>query len=277
MQQPTCTNLHIRTVADANRVLHAVKRGIRPMVTRRLDDDERLALRSGCVYVWEERSNNPLEVTGQEIQRFTEGRSWGPSRAREDFLLYFEKDGGNRSIVQRYGGLGSQQLIKQTYSVYVDYPKNTRKWHLNAYYTQETVDRLQTVDDIPDLRSLVVPEGAYICARAGGQRRNARMQRRTLDESTESQLQPLHPYHFDPYEPSSPSPPPLSPSPQQWSPLANAQTVLHPNGRVASPRVCRDSVDPQRQLAPLEYLQNITPSGRNPADDEMLKSFRRRL
>ncbi|TCD67873.1 hypothetical protein EIP91_011871 [Steccherinum ochraceum] len=82
MQQPTCTNLHIRTIADANRVLHAVRLKLRPMVTRRLDDDERLALCSGCVYVWEERSNNPLEITGQEIQRFTEGRSWGPSRAR---------------------------------------------------------------------------------------------------------------------------------------------------------------------------------------------------
>lgn len=55
-------------------VLHAVRLQLRPMVTRRLDDDERLALRPGCVYVWEERSNNPLEVTGQEIQRFTEGK-----------------------------------------------------------------------------------------------------------------------------------------------------------------------------------------------------------
>ena len=73
MQHPTCTNLHIRTVADANRsvpsnwalrdatlsahnslcgrVLHAVRLQLRPLVTRRLDDDERLALRSGCVYV----------------------------------------------------------------------------------------------------------------------------------------------------------------------------------------------------------------------------------
>lgn len=47
-----------------------------PIVTRRLGDEERLALHSGCVYVWEERSNNPLEVTGQEIQRFTEGKAF---------------------------------------------------------------------------------------------------------------------------------------------------------------------------------------------------------
>lgn len=98
MQRPTCVNLRIRNANDANRsvyfglqlhftspkpitllvrnrVLHAVRNGILPMVKRRLDDQERLSLRSGCVYVWEERSNNPLEVTGQEIQRFTEGTS----------------------------------------------------------------------------------------------------------------------------------------------------------------------------------------------------------
>lgn len=56
------------------RVLHAARMGKLPVVTRRLDDEERLALRPGSVYAWEERSNNPLEVTGQEIQRFTEGR-----------------------------------------------------------------------------------------------------------------------------------------------------------------------------------------------------------
>ena len=97
MQNPTCVNLRIRNADDANRlvslrdfshhvpripltpevmcirVLHAVRKGLLPMVKRRLDDQERLSLRSGCVYVWEERSNNPLEITGQEIQRFTEG------------------------------------------------------------------------------------------------------------------------------------------------------------------------------------------------------------
>ena len=51
---------------------------------KRLDDDERLALRPGHIYVWEERSNNPLEANSLEsIQRFTDGRSWGPSKARE--------------------------------------------------------------------------------------------------------------------------------------------------------------------------------------------------
>lgn len=82
-QPPTITNMRIRSVRDAEIILHAVALNRLPMVLHRLADEERLALRPGCIYVWEERSSNPLEATGQEIQRFTEGRSWGPSRARD--------------------------------------------------------------------------------------------------------------------------------------------------------------------------------------------------
>ena len=82
-QTPTITGMRIRSVRDAEIILHAVALGLLPMVMHRLCDEERLALRPGCIYVWEERSSNPLEATGQEIQRFTEGRSWGPSRARD--------------------------------------------------------------------------------------------------------------------------------------------------------------------------------------------------
>lgn len=147
----------------------------------------------------------------------------------------------------------------------------------DAYYTQETVDQLKSVDDIVELRTLQVPDGAYVCARTSSQRRNARAAvKRSLDESTESQLRPVHPYQYDRYTPPSPSPPPMS-SPQQWSPLADAQGTLLPNLRAASPRSYGDFIDPSRRLAPLEYLQNITPSSRDPSDDEILKSFRRRL
>lgn len=82
MQQPTCTNTRIRSTHDAHKIFFAVQHGILPLVTRRLDADERLALRSGCVYCWEERSN-AVEVTGLGIERFTEGRRWSPSRVRD--------------------------------------------------------------------------------------------------------------------------------------------------------------------------------------------------
>ena len=76
--------MRVRNVHDAQVILHAVSQGILPMVRRRLDDDERQALAPGDIYVWEERGNNPMEAPSLEsIQRFTDGRSWGPSKARE--------------------------------------------------------------------------------------------------------------------------------------------------------------------------------------------------
>jgi hypothetical protein len=78
------------------------------MVSRRLEADERLALRSGCIYAWEERGPH-TETTGLGIELFTEGRRWSPSRVRDvrlrsvyakrqsqilpskEFLFYYEK------------------------------------------------------------------------------------------------------------------------------------------------------------------------------------------
>lgn len=81
-QRPTCTNVRIRSTRDAHKIFYAVQRRILPMITRRLDADERLALRSGCVYAWEERGPH-TEITGLGIERFTEGRRWSPSRVRD--------------------------------------------------------------------------------------------------------------------------------------------------------------------------------------------------
>lgn len=77
---PTCTNIRIRTARDAEIIFHAVRLGILPMVMQRLGSEERMALCTGCVYVWEERSGSLSESMEQGIERFTEGRSWGPSR-----------------------------------------------------------------------------------------------------------------------------------------------------------------------------------------------------
>jgi Gti1/Pac2 family transcription factor len=55
MQQPTCVKTRIRSIQDAHRIFYAVRLGYLPLVRRRLDPAERAALRSGCVYVWEER------------------------------------------------------------------------------------------------------------------------------------------------------------------------------------------------------------------------------
>jgi hypothetical protein len=63
LQPPTCTGIRIRSVHDAHIIFHAVMTGILPMVTRRLDTDERRMVRPGNVYVWEERGRHS-EATG---------------------------------------------------------------------------------------------------------------------------------------------------------------------------------------------------------------------
>ena len=58
MQQPTLTGVRVRSVRDAHTIFHAVYCRLLPIVNRRLDADERRAVRAGNVYVWEERGRN---------------------------------------------------------------------------------------------------------------------------------------------------------------------------------------------------------------------------
>jgi len=81
MQRPTCVNLRIRSIDDALKIFTAVRQGLLPMISRRLTADERRALCSGCIYVWEERTQDSTGVYG--IERFTEGRKWSNSRAQD--------------------------------------------------------------------------------------------------------------------------------------------------------------------------------------------------
>ncbi|KIM45336.1 hypothetical protein M413DRAFT_442013 [Hebeloma cylindrosporum] len=175
MQQPTCSNIRIRSTADAHKIFGAVQQGILHMVTRRLDADERLALRSGCIYAWEERGPHS-ELTGLGIERFTEGRRWSPSRVRDEFLFYYEKYSPPPDAMQP--GISAERqpprdwdpLVKQTYSVWVQTDKGRRKWHLTAYFTQATIDQLGTIDDNPRVREVIVPDGMFKSTRVGKSR-----------------------------------------------------------------------------------------------------------
>ena len=66
MQRPTCTEIRVRSVSDALVIFYAVSKGILPIVSRRLDSEERRSIRSGSVYVWEERGPD-AEATGVSI------------------------------------------------------------------------------------------------------------------------------------------------------------------------------------------------------------------
>ena len=82
MQQPTLTNVHIRSAADAHKLFYAVQLGLLPKIEKRLDANERAALRPGDVYVWEEKGPN-TDSFSVSMERFTEGKSWTASRVRE--------------------------------------------------------------------------------------------------------------------------------------------------------------------------------------------------
>ncbi|KAG6820807.1 hypothetical protein H0H93_011101 [Arthromyces matolae] len=158
MQRPTLDGVRIRSSQDVHRIFYAVQMGRLKMLERRLDNDEREALRPGCIYVWEERGSRNADVTGEGMDRFTEGKQWGPSRVRDDFLFYTQKATTNIHAWDR--------LIKQTYSAWADTPAGRRKWHLNAYFTDNTIDNLRTIDDIPACKDLEVPSGIFECAKS---------------------------------------------------------------------------------------------------------------
>ena len=111
MQRPTCTEIRVRSVSDALVIFYAVSKGLLPIVSRRLDSEERRCIRSGSVYVWEERGPD-AEATGVShsisflipsilltppplppslsqlgIERWTDGIRWGPSRVRYDTFV----------------------------------------------------------------------------------------------------------------------------------------------------------------------------------------------
>ncbi|KAJ6493296.1 hypothetical protein C8R45DRAFT_989331 [Mycena sanguinolenta] len=161
-QQPTCTNLRIRSVEDAHKVFFAVQKGALHVVTRRLDASEREALQTGCVYVWEARCPNTFDLG---IERWTDCRRWGPSRRREDFLWYEEQKSDPLGPLGSGGTSEKEPLCKQTYSAFVETKRGQRKWHLVAYFTGSTVEQLGTVDSLPDVRHLEVPAGTFVNAK----------------------------------------------------------------------------------------------------------------
>lgn len=99
MQPATCNGIRVRSTADCNVIFHAVSLGILPLVSRRLSIEERRAIQSGCVFVWEERSPT-IEAVGVRstcscfpyvslkridpskdgLERWTDSRRWGASR-----------------------------------------------------------------------------------------------------------------------------------------------------------------------------------------------------
>lgn len=116
-------------------------------ISRRLLDDERTALiRSGAIFVWDEREAG--------MRRWTDGRCWSASRVSGCFLTYRElevrkktsdnygKDGPRANLYKTDG------LVKQSFSIRTS---SNRKLHVISYYNKDDIKsgRLQRVSKDP--------------------------------------------------------------------------------------------------------------------------------
>ncbi|KIM33780.1 hypothetical protein M408DRAFT_325383 [Serendipita vermifera MAFF 305830] len=186
MQLPTLTNTRLRSTADAHAIIHAARTGLLRMVDRRLDTQERAGIQVGNIYVWEERGS--LDLSGMGIERWTDGIRWGPSRLRNDFLYYQQREDlpkdkharsqqNRRPTLEPYENAACgrvdelDRMIKQTYSVHVydgqQHTSSPLKLHIIAYFNRRMVENLQTIDADPLFHSLVLLPGMYRSARVG--------------------------------------------------------------------------------------------------------------
>jgi len=70
---------HTHRHQDALQVFFAVARNVLTLLTRRLDADERKAIRSGNVYIWEDRSASTVDNGGLTMERWCALLPFSPS------------------------------------------------------------------------------------------------------------------------------------------------------------------------------------------------------
>jgi len=282
MQPPTLQNVRIRSVTDAFAVFNGVARAVLPLIVRRLDPEERRAIAPGNVYVWEERLGGTSasgEFSGME--RWTDGMGWGPSRVRDGFLFYHQRETdpsetGEDSVapstpwsqmIRVYSASRTsplteeERLIKQTYSVLVSLPEDkliVRKWHLTAYFSQETLNSLATLDTIAGVGDVAVPSGWFRSARAGTRRGNR-------DSRAHVQIPITSSTAGRSGATSSSS------QPNRQSPSSSSSS----HSPDASPNRGDVSIAVGDQLAPLECLYVMSYPRRDPADEQLLMRFSR--
>ncbi|KAJ3732619.1 Gti1/Pac2 family-domain-containing protein [Lentinula guzmanii] len=296
MQRPTLEGVRIRSTRDALQVFYGVATNKLPLITRRLDAEERRAIVAGNVYVWEERGAN-TETIGIGMERWTDGMGWGPSRVRDDFLFYHQKESDveddplspitpwaqllRREPPSRLPrtsytphSVETERLVKQTYSVHVSLPADrprgiVRKWHFTAYFSQEKLSQLRTIDSIQGIGNIPVPDGLFRSARANKARRD------TSGSSTAETVSPrLAPYptaHTGAIMHLSHSQLPII-APITTTAIAPSSSCSS-SGNSSPLSMHTSSTKPPEQLVPLQYLQSNSSPRRDPADEQLLRRF----
>lgn len=297
MQRPTLQNVRIRSPRDALVVFHGVALNILPLITRRLDIEERRAITAGNVYVWEERGVN-TETVGLGMERWTDGMGWGPSRVRDEFLFYHQKNPDDdcgpitqsppwARLTRRNGEAShfpgysvsstfrtlpeTRNLIKQTYSVHVNLPADrpkgiARKWHLTAYFSQDTLESLLTVESIQGVGGRLPPEGWFRSARTT--KTSRRDSSKSLTCSPPSSHKPSRPYPSGSnYRKDAPS------SYTRGTPPSDSDISVDASSHTGTPSPSSPNYPHRTMLVPLERLQNTSGPRRNPVDEQTLSLF----
>ncbi|WPH00517.1 cAMP-independent regulatory protein pac2 [Acrodontium crateriforme] len=166
-------NGHVRTPADAIILFEACRIGLLPRVQRRLSEKERQSIKSGSVFVWDEREAG--------MRRWTDGKSWSASRVSGSFLTYREMEGkrGGSSYdksANREGMPATAEgdsdggpdgyrykpdgLMKQSFSITTN---GGQHLHLISYYSRSsaTAQALMQPTSDPQLRHIRPEKGMY--------------------------------------------------------------------------------------------------------------------
>ncbi|KAJ8100493.1 Gti1/Pac2 family-domain-containing protein [Lipomyces tetrasporus] len=235
---------HVRTPFDAIILFEACRLGILPRVQRRLSEKERMAIRSGSVFVWDEREAG--------MRRWTDGKSWSASRVSGSFLTYREMEGKRGGGT--YGGplvpspsrrgdnddeersdsdrgddgpdgyrYKPDGLMKQSFSIQTS---SHLKLHLISYYSRSQVhhgqDLMQPSHD-PALKFIRIPKGMYPDATSG------EAEAMSMSITPQPQPTPLFTHHQHPsmaYQQPL-GPPHMSPIPHHQQAYAMQQQQQH--------------------------------------------------
>ncbi|KAI9271458.1 Gti1/Pac2 family-domain-containing protein [Sporodiniella umbellata] len=151
---------YIKTPQDALMVFEACRKNKLQKVQRRLTSKERTQIKSGSVFAWDEREAG--------MRRWTDGRTWSPSRVLGSFLTYRELDTKRRprrlSLTMNKTTIGCSYkpngLIKQSFSICT---ATHQKLHLISYYSKSDLlaGYLKQPSADPLLSDIKVQKGLY--------------------------------------------------------------------------------------------------------------------
>ncbi|KEY68029.1 hypothetical protein S7711_08387 [Stachybotrys chartarum IBT 7711] len=291
----------VRTPGDAIKLFEACRLGLLPRVQRRLSEKERQSIRSGSVFVWDEREAG--------MRRWTDGKSWSASRVSGSFLTYREMEG------KRGGGFGTGKrgagktpdsgrasdedqddgepegyrykadgLMKQSFSITTSTGQHL---HLISYYSRPQPGHADLTQPSTDsaLRNIVPPKGMYPESSMGESNSTPALTRAPMQQapfmlhpqqhppSLQQSQQHQHPNGYAPSQP--PSGYGWPPSPVATPPYAHYTTNPFPaNGhhygpphpsQISPPQAPHsNSHAPPYDRAPLPPLQASRPANAAP-------------